>query len=124
MDELVSERPDAVVFNGYHNAYDHAPLEVKVGQRVRIWLLDAGPDRPLSFHVVGGQFDRTWSEGDWLLGSARSPSRTGGSQSLALAVAQGGFVEVVFDEPGRYPLVNHVMIDAERGATGVFHVTE
>ncbi len=123
VDKLVSERPDAVVFNGYHNAYDHAPLEVKVGQRVRIWLLDAGPDRPLSFHVVGGQFDRTWSEGDWLLGSARSPSRTGGSQSLALAVAQGGFVEVVFDEPGRYPLVNHVMIDAERGAHGVIEVT-
>ena len=123
MDKLVSEQPDAVVFNGYHNAYDHAPLEVKVGQRVRIWLLDAGPDRPLSFHVVGGQFDRTWFEGDWLLGSARSPSLTGGAQSLALAVAQGGFVEVVFDEPGRYPLVNHVMVDAERGAHGVIEVT-
>ena len=42
---------------------------------------------------------------------------------LALAVAQGGFVEMVFDDPGNYPLVNHVMIDAERGAHGVFEVT-
>ena len=123
MDKLLAERPDAVVFNGYHNAYDHAPLTVKVGERVRIWLLDAGPNRPLSFHVVGGQFDRTWLEGDWLLGSAKAPSRTGGSQSLALAVAQGGFVEVVFHEAGRYPLVNHVMIDAERGAHGAIEVT-
>jgi nitrite reductase (NO-forming) len=123
MDKLLAEEPDAVVFNGYHNAYDHAPLQVKVGERVRIWLLDAGPNRPLSFHVVGGQFDRTWLEGDWLLGSAEAPSRTGGSQALALAVAQGGFVEMVFDEPGRYPLVNHVMIDAERGAHGVIEVT-
>ena len=90
---------------------------------MRIWLLDAGPNRALSFHVVGGQFDRTWFEGDWLLGSAKAPSRTGGSQSLALAAAQGGFVEMVFDEPGRYPLVNHVMIDAERGAHGVIQVT-
>ncbi len=123
MDKLQAEEPDAVVFNGYHNAYDHAPLQVKVGERVRIWLLDAGPNRPLSFHVVGGQFDRTWFEGDWLLGSAQAPSRTGGSQTLALAAAQGGFVEMVFDEPGRYPLVNHVMIDAERGAHGVIEVT-
>lgn len=123
MDKLLAEKPDAVVFNGYHNAYDHEPLKVKVGERVRIWLLDAGPNRPLSFHVVGGQFDRTWFEGDWLLGSARAPSRTGGSQSLALAAAQGGFVEMVFDEPGRYPLVNHVMVDAERGAHGVIEVT-
>jgi len=123
MDKLLAEKPDAVVFNGYHNAYDHAPLKVKVGERVRIWLLDAGPNRPLSFHVVGGQFDRTWLEGDWLLGSAHAPSRTGGSQVLALAVAQGGFVEMVFDDPGNYPLVNHVMIDAERGAHGVFEVT-
>jgi nitrite reductase (NO-forming) len=123
MDKLLAEEPDAVVFNGYHNAYDHAPLQVKVGERVRIWLLDAGPNRPLSFHVVGGQFDRSWFEGDWLLGSAKTPSRTGGSQALALAAAQGGFVEIVFDEPGRYPLVNHVMIDAERGAHGVFEVS-
>ncbi len=124
MDKLQAEEPDAVVFNGYHNAYDHTPLQVKVGERVRIWLLDAGPNRPLSFHVVGGQFDRTWSEGDWLLGSAKAPSRTGGSQTLALAAAQGGFVEMVLDEPGRYPLVNHVMIDAERGAHGVLEVTQ
>ncbi len=123
MDKLLAEKPDAVVFNGYHNAYDHAPLKVKVGERVRIWLLDAGPNRPLSFHVVGGQFDRTWFEGDWLLGSTQAPSRTGGSQALALAAAQGGFVEMVFDEPGRYPLVNHLMIDAERGAHGVIEVT-
>lgn len=123
MDALQAEKPDAVVFNGYRNAYDHAPLTVKVGERVRIWLLDAGPDRPLSFHVVGGQFDRTWLEGDWLLGSARGPSRTGGSQALALAAAQGGFVETVFDEPGRYTFVNHVMVDAERGAHGAIDVT-
>ncbi len=123
MTALMAEKPDAVVFNGYHNAYDHEPLKVKVGQRVRIWLLDAGPNRSLSFHVVGSQFDRTWFEGDWLLGSARGPSPTGGSQALALAPAQGGFVEMVFDEPGRYPLVNHVMIDAERGAHGTIEVT-
>ncbi len=121
--KIQAEQPDAVVFNGYHNAYEHEPLQVRAGERVRIWVLDAGPNRPLSFHVVGGQFDRTYSEGAFVLGSARSPSRSGGGQALGLMAAQGGFVEMVLTEPGRYPLVNHVMIDAERGAYGIVEVT-
>ncbi len=124
MTKLLAEQPDAVVFNGYHNAYEHAPLQVKAGERVRIWVLDAGPNRPLSFHVVGGQFDRTYFEGDWVLGSAKGPSKSGGGQALGLMAAQGGFVEMVLTEPGRYPLVNHVMIDAERGAYGIVEVTK
>src|SRR5690606_16661180 len=52
---LVAERPTAVVFNGYADQYVHAPIEVRVGERVRIWLVDAGPQRSTSFHVVGGQ---------------------------------------------------------------------
>ena len=36
--------------------------------------------------------------------------------------AQGGFVETVFPEPGRYPVVSHVMTDAERGAHGSIQV--
>ena len=46
-----------MVFNGYANQYDHQPLPARVGERVRIWVLDAGPNRATSFHVVGGQFD-------------------------------------------------------------------
>lgn len=124
MAKLQDEKPDAVVFNGYHNAYAHEPLKVKAGERVRFWLLDAGPNRALSFHVVGGQFDRTWFEGDYQLGSASSPSKEGGAQALGLLAAQGGFVEMVLTEPGRYPIVNHIMIDAERGAYGTVEVTK
>ena len=46
----------------------------------------------------------------------------GGSQALALEPAQGGFVELVFPEPGDYPFVTHRMSDAEKGARGVFRV--
>ncbi len=42
---------------------------------------------------------------------------------LALAPAQGGFVELVPREPGHYPFVTHVMADAERGAHGILAVT-
>lgn len=48
----------------------------------------------------------------------------GGSQALDLLAAQGGFVELDFVEAGHYPMVNHVMTDAERGAMGIVEVTE
>ncbi|MGH3507326.1 MAG: multicopper oxidase domain-containing protein [Nocardioidaceae bacterium] len=120
--KVSAERPDAVVFNGYANQYDHRPLIARVGERVRIWVLDAGPSRPSSFHVVGGQFDTVYAEGAYLLGGPAGPAQSGGAQSLALAPAQGGFVELTFPAPGHYPFVSHVMVDAERGAHGIVRV--
>jgi nitrite reductase (NO-forming) len=118
--KLQAEQPDAVVFNGYANQYDHRPLTARAGERVRLWVLDAGPNRASSFHVVGGQFDTVFLEGGYLLRRGSD----GGSQALALAPAQGGFVELTFPEPGRYPFVTHVMVDAERGAHGTVEVTD
>ncbi len=119
-DAVTAERPTAVVFNGVANQYDHRPLTARVGERVRIWVLDAGPNRPTSFHIVGGQFDTVYAEGTWLLRQGRDG--TGGSQTLSLAAAQGGFVELTFPQAGHYPLVSHIMVDAERGAHGIMHV--
>lgn len=119
--KVMSEEPDAVVFNGYANQYDHTQLTARVGQRIRIWVLDAGPNRPSAFHVVGGQFDTVFQEGAYLL--QRDNVEQGGSQVLSLGPAQGGFVEMSFDQPGHYPFVSHLMIDAERGAHGVIAVT-
>ena len=123
-DAVSTEQPDAVVFNGTANQYDHAPLEARVGERVRFWVLDAGPNRPTSFHVVGGQFDTVYAEGAWLLGGPDGPAQSSGAQSLALAAAQGGFVELAFPEAGHYPFVSHIMVDAERGAHGTVRVTD
>jgi nitrite reductase (NO-forming) len=117
-DKLLAEQPDLVVFNGYANQYDEHPLRVRTGERVRVWVLDAGPNRPSSFHVVGEQFDDVWSEGAWRL----PPAPGGGAQVLPLLPAQGGFVDLTFDEPGHYPFVSHLMVDAERGAHGLFAV--
>ncbi|MGV0718263.1 multicopper oxidase domain-containing protein [Mycolicibacterium sp. XJ662] len=116
--KVAADTPDLVVFNGYANQYDHAPLTAKVGERIRIWVLAAGPNRGTSFHVVGGQFDTVWAEGDYRLRPG-----PGGAQTLGLSAAQGGFVELSFDEPGHYPFVTHAMVDAERGAHGVIKVT-
>jgi nitrite reductase (NO-forming) len=134
-DKVRAERPDAVVFNGFANQYDHDQLPARVGERVRIWVLDAGPNRATSFHVVGGQFDVVFSEGGYLIGapgaggtaqgraaSSASPAPSGGAQALALQPAQGGFVELTPPQVGHYPFVSHVMVDAERGAHGVLRV--
>ncbi|WP_029146332.1 multicopper oxidase domain-containing protein [Microbacterium luticocti] len=118
-DKIAADQPDLVVFNGYANQYDYAPLTAKVGERVRIWVLDVGPDRASSFHVIGTQFDTVWSEGRYLIDRATDT----GAQVMPLLPAQGGFVELTFPEAGHYPFVSHVMIDAERGAHGTFAVT-
>jgi heme A synthase/FtsP/CotA-like multicopper oxidase with cupredoxin domain len=117
--DIASEHPDLVVFNGYANQYDHRPLQVRAGERVRIWVLAAGPNRGTAFHIVGGQFDTVYSEGGYLV---RPGPGVGGSQVLGLATAQGGFIEATLPEPGRYPFVSHVMADAERGAHGALVV--
>ncbi len=123
-DAVSAEQPDLVVFNGIANQYDHAQLAAKVGERVRIWVLDAGPNRPTSFHIVGGQFDTVYAEGAYTLRGPDAAATQGGSQALGLQPAQGGFVELTFPEAGHYPLVSHIMVDAERGAHGIMRVTE
>lgn len=115
---LAADQPSLVVFNGVANQYDHRPLRVRVGERIRMWLLAAGPNRGTSFHVVGAQFDTTYLEGSYQLRSG-----AGGSQALGLTAAQGGFVETTFTQPGHYPFVSHAMVDAERGAHGMVVAT-
>ncbi len=115
---MQAERPDAVVFNGYVAQYAHRPLTASAGDRVRVWVLNAGPNRDSAFHIVGALFDTVYREGHYEL----RPGEPGGAQVLDLAPAAGGFVETVFAEPGHYPFVSHILVDAERGARGMITV--
>lgn len=120
-----ADTPDLVVFNGVANQYLARPLVARTGERVRFWILAAGPNRGSAFHVVGAQFDTVWSEGGYLLDHGRGPAggTDGGSQVLDLAAAQGGFVELDAGDPGHYPFLDHVMANAERGAKGMLAIT-
>ncbi len=126
-DGVAPTAPELVAFNGRPFQYDAHPLQAKVGERVRIWVLDAGPNTALSFHIVGAQFDTVWTEGAYSVyrGQSAAPKTIGetGAQVLPLMAAQGGFVEFVPVETGHYPIVNHIMSFAERGAHGVLSVT-
>ena len=117
-----ADEPDLLMFNGYAFQYVHRPLTVTTGERVRIWVVDAGPNRSMAFHVIGGQFDTVFKDGAYLLRPGQVGA--GGAQVLDIAPGQGGFVELEFDQPGTYPFVTHAMADAERGAQGLIHVTE
>jgi nitrite reductase (NO-forming) len=108
---------DAVVFNGYVNQYQHAPIRVEPNERLRVWVLDAGPSENSSFHIVGTIFDTVFKEGSYML---RPDARQGGAQALDLQPAQGGFVELTFDEPGLYPIVTHKFANVGKGALGLF----
>ncbi|MHA7862444.1 multicopper oxidase domain-containing protein [Tessaracoccus sp. Y36] len=125
-DRVLAEQPDRVVFNGIANQYDQRQFEAKVGEKVRFFVVDAGPNRASSFHIVGGQFDTVYREGGYLLrdGEDAFGNTGGGAQVLALQPAEGGFVEITFNEAGHYPVVSHIMVDAERGAHGIVEVTD
>src|SRR6185295_15808905 len=63
-DRLRSARPTHTVFNGAHNVMVREPLPAKAGERVRMFVLNVGPSRTSSFHIVGTIFDRVWFEGN------------------------------------------------------------
>jgi nitrite reductase (NO-forming) len=119
--KMQQEQWDAVVFNGYYNQYAFQPIQVEPGERIRAWVLDAGPSENSSFHIVGTVFDTVYQEGRYEL---QPDSSRGGSQALALQPAQGGFVEFSLAEPGLYPIVTHKFANVGKGALGLFQAGE
>ncbi len=119
--KMVGEEFDAVVFNGYVNQYKHQPIRVEPGQRIRAWVLDAGPSENSAFHIVGTIFDTIFKEGEYLL--QPGPGQ-GGSQVIDLQPAQGGFAEFSFDEAGLYLMVTHKFANVGKGALGIFQAGE
>lgn len=109
--------PDYVVFNGVANQYKDNPIAVPTKGRVRVFVLNAGPNVDSSFHVVGTIFSSVIKEGIRLdVGNAGNY----GSQAVDLSPAQGAIVEFVMPEDGLYPMVTHAFNFVGRGALGLF----
>ncbi len=121
LDKMLSEDWDGVVWNGYVNQYKFQPITTaKPGERVRIWVLDAGPSENSAFHIVGTQFDTVFKEGAYLLQPGNAEQ--GGSQTMDLQPSQGGFVEFAFPEDGTFAMVTHKFASASKGAIAIWHV--
>lgn len=111
--KLMSGIPDVVAFNGYAAQYKANPIIVKRGERIRAFVLAAGPNTWSAFHVVGTIFDRAWEDGN-------PANETVGNQTLNLAASQGSIAEFRLDQEGTYPFVTHDFTNATKGAVGLF----
>lgn len=116
-DKGVDENPTYVVFNGKKNALmGDKMLEAKVGETVRLYVGNAGPNLASSFHVIGEIFDRVYIEGG---------SKINENVQTTLIPAGGAvIVEFKVEEPGEYVLVDHSIFRAfNKGAIGILKVT-
>ena len=109
MNKMTAEKPDVIAFNGYANQYKDHPIPIHRGERVRMYLMNAGPSKWSAFHVIGTVFDRTVIEG--VVGHD--------AQTVNLAPSQGGWVEFTVDEEGTSPVVTHSFGAMVKGAVGV-----
>ena len=116
--KLLDEQPTYMVFNGAVGALttDH-PLTAKVGDTIRIYFGDGGPNKTSSFHLIGEMFDDAWAWGSL----ANKPER----DVQTISVPPGGAVvtQVHFEEPGKYILVDHALSRLEKGLAGWVEVT-
>jgi nitrite reductase (NO-forming) len=108
--------PDYVCFNGYANQYVDHPLTAKVGELVRLWVLNAGPSHFSAFHVIGTIFEAAYQDGN-------PANKMVGMQTVNVNPGGGIMVEFRLPEAGKYPFVTHSFVDATKGAVGALVAT-
>jgi nitrite reductase (NO-forming) len=106
-----AKQPGYVVFNGRAFQYRAHPLEVRDGERVRFFVVNAGPSMASDFHIVGTIFDRVYPDGN--------PGNVLNSIQTWPVPAGGGAVFETTFGPGTYAFVTHSFADAEKGAVGL-----
>ena len=78
-----------VVFNGRAFQYQEHPLQVDVGDHVRLFVVSAGPSFTSDFHIVGAVFDKVYPDGNpaHALSGVQTYGVPAGGGDGALAVA-------------------------------------
>lgn len=113
--KMASAIPDYAVFNGRPDQYVHEPLQVEVGDRVRFYVVSAGPTYGCAFHVVGEQFDEVY-----LGAPPNNPIQ--GVQTFDVPAGGGMVFDFVADVPGKFPFVNHAFGHGQKGGIGFLEV--
>ena len=114
MDKALSETPDYVLFNGGVGALTNEnALQAAVGETVRLYMGNAGPNLTSSFHVIGEMFDKVYGEG----GTALAQENV---QTTSIPAGGSTIVDFQIDVPGTYTLVDHAIFRAfNKGAIGI-----
>ena len=111
---VTEEEPTFVVFNGAKGslAGDNA-LHMAVGERARIYFVNAGLNLDSNFHPIGSHWDAVYPEAALL----DEPIR--GSQTTLIPAGGGTVVELVGQVPATIVLVDHALSRAfDKGAVG------
>ena len=116
-ERLRAAQPTHTVFNGSHNGMVKKPLPAKPGERVRLFVLNVGPSKTSSFHVVGTIFDRVWMDGN-------PDNQMRGMQTVLLGSSNSAIVEMIIPEAGSYIMVDHHFANASQGAIGLISTVE
>jgi FtsP/CotA-like multicopper oxidase with cupredoxin domain len=97
--------------------YDRHPIKIKVGELVRVFLINMLEfDLINSFHLHANFFH--W----YPTGTSLTPSEF--TDTIILGQAQRGMLEFRYKFPGKYMFHAHVSEFAELGWTGVIEVEE
>ena len=116
MDKAIDENPTYVLFNGHEGALtgDKA-LTAKVGDSVRLFVGNGGPNLISSFHVIGEIFDRVQQEG------GTHPQEN--VQTTLIPAGGAAIVEFRTQVPGSYVMVDHSIFRAfNKGALAILKV--
>ena len=117
MEKALHEDPEYVVFNGSVGAVagDNA-LKAKVGETVRMYVGNGGPNLVSSFHVIGEIFDKVYTEG----GSIANQHDV---QTTLVPAGGSAMVDMKLEVPGTFILVDHSIFRAfNKGALGMLKV--
>ncbi|HEX9682677.1 MAG TPA: plastocyanin/azurin family copper-binding protein [Acidimicrobiales bacterium] len=120
-DSLRLEHPRYVTFNGRTDALagDNA-LEMAVGERARIYMVNEGLNLDSNFHPIGSHWDVVYPE------AATHPSNRviRGSQTTLVVAGGGTVTEIVGVVPSTILLVDHALVRTfYKGAIGQIVIT-
>ncbi len=113
MEKAIEENPTYVLFNGSEGSLtgDKA-LTARVGDTVRLYVGNGGPNLVSSFHVIGEIFDKVWYEG----GTKFQEN----VQTTLIPSGGAAMMEFHMEVPGSYVLVDHSLFRAfNKGALGI-----
>lgn len=118
VERLLDEQPTYYVMNGAFKALtgDNA-LRVEVGDTARIYFGVGGPNKISSFHVIGEIFDTVYRDA-----SLASPP-IADVQTVLVPPGGATVVDLTFEVPGSYIMVDHALSRVDRGAAGIIEVT-
>jgi FtsP/CotA-like multicopper oxidase with cupredoxin domain len=103
--------------NGKAFEYMHHPIEFKVGEPIRIYLVNMTEIDPInSFHIHGNMF-KYYSNG-----TMPEPDQI--TDNVILGQGQRGIIEMTYKYPGKYMFHAHQSEFSDLGWMGFFNVTE